>query len=106
MAQKGSKSICGLCHRLYGRGNQKQNKRKLLLKYYKIHSTIYIYVWIYENSVNEIKRFSFFQENICWNLDMAVLLSTKLKYIRDIAICEQNMATSRVKNMSSSADRE
>ena len=32
--------------------------------------------------------------------------STKIKFIRDIAICKQSMATSRVKNMSSSADRE
>ena len=36
----------------------------------------------------------------------AIPRSTKLKYIRDIAICEQNMATRREKNMSSSADRE
>ena len=32
--------------------------------------------------------------------------STKIKFIRDNAICKQSMATSRVKNMSSSADRE
>ena len=41
-----------------------------------------------------------------WSVDRAIPRSTKFKYIRDIAICKQNMATSRVKNIRSRAAHE